>query len=147
GPPAARLTGSTRSRSESRSRAQTFRRRAASYSSLHLPATAERFVELHDRRELVSCGPREIDLGSEELPLRIEDVQVRADAVFVAKVRDVERALSGLHTRLLLSADVAGLGPEDQRVFDLAERLLDRLLVLNQRLLLSCLGCAEVAAE
>src|SRR3989442_10077093 len=131
-----------RSRSRSRPPAPTVLHLTAFDSSLHLPATTERFVALHTRREVVSGGPREIDLGRKELTLRIEDVQVGAEPTDVAKVGDVERALRGLHTRLLLRADVARLRAEDQRVVDLAERLLDRLLVLDQRLVLPGLGGA-----
>src|SRR2546428_4714535 len=108
GLPVVRLTSSRRGHPRSWSR-------ALSDSSLALPAAAECFVELHDRRELVACGAREIDVGREELPLRIEDVEIGTEPIGVAKVGDVQGTLRRLHPRLLLCADVARRGPKDQR--------------------------------
>jgi hypothetical protein len=44
---------------------------------LLLPTTAQRLIELDDRKQLISSRPSQIQLGIEELAIRVERVEQR----------------------------------------------------------------------
>src|SRR6266536_1825867 len=107
------------------------------------PPTTQRAVELDEVREPREPRLNELLLRGEEVALRREHGQVAVDAFAVAHVREVVAALLGVDAGALgLELLVEGR-PRDERVGHLAERHLDRTLVLRDLDRLPDLGDVE----
>src|SRR3954454_23835539 len=74
---------------------------------LLLPAAAERLIELNDCGRLVEPNSREVELGLEELALRVEDAQVVVYPALVAHGREPHAVPQDLHEPRLLAALLA----------------------------------------
>src|SRR5256886_6699723 len=110
---------------------------------LPLPSAPQRSVQLDHGGELIPCGRGELQLCAEELALDVKDLELGGESTVVAKRDHRERPAVRRHAALALRADVPHLAVRDQGVLDFAERLLDRLQVLEGRLLLSRLKALD----
>src|SRR3989442_3494781 len=110
---------------------------------LTLPSTPQRSVQLDHGGELIPCGRGELQLCAEELALDVKDLELGGEPTLVAKRDHRERPAVRRHAALALRADVPHLAVRDQGILDFAERLLDRLQVLEGRLLLSRLKALD----
>src|SRR5207245_3774802 len=105
-----------------------------------LPPPTQGVVQLHQREELVQLRLRQPELGRERPRVAIEDLEIARGAAPVALLRQREGIPRRVGKELLLLAELAVLAVRNERVGDLAERLLDGLLVHDERLLLLRLG-------
>src|SRR5207249_11918294 len=110
---------------------------------ISLPSAPQRSVQLDHGGELIPCGRGELQLCAEELALDVKDLELGGESTVVAKRDHRERPAVRRHAALALRADVPHLAVIDQGVLDFAERLLDRLQVLEGRLLLSRLKALD----
>src|SRR2546430_3448182 len=131
-----RPAGTLRSRRSPRLVAVSFDAVDAGFG-LPLPSAPQRSVQLDHGGELIPCGRGELQLCAEELALDVKDLELGGESTVVAKRDHRERPAVRRHAALALRADVPHLAVRDQGVLDFAERLLDRLQVLEGRLLLS----------
>ena len=111
------------------------------------PAAAEGFVQLHKALELVAAVLRQGQLGVEQRPLVVEDLEVGGDAAAVALERCAYRIAEILKGVFLRFADFVILLITDQSVRDVPEGQLDGLFVSDQILSLLRLSVAKVPAE
>ena len=103
------------------------------HSTLLLPTAAQRFVELDQRQQLVSSGLRQAQLCVEQISICIEGVEQAVDAALISQISQPRAVLQGRHQQFLLGANFFHLAILHQRVRDVAEGDLNRLLILNQR--------------
>src|SRR5262249_9455320 len=105
-----------------------------------IPASAERSIEFDDRGELLALERGEIEFTSEEVSLRVEDLQVAVEPTLISVSRQPRGIAECRDELLLLRALLACLVITGERVGDLAERAEDRSLVVHDELALDRLG-------
>src|SRR6266850_1156456 len=101
-----------------------------------IPASAECSIEFDDRGELLALERGEIEFTSEEVSLRVEDLQVAVEATLISVSREPRSVAEGRHELLLLRALLARLVTTGQRVRDVTECAIDRSLVVDDQLAL-----------
>src|SRR5438105_3406927 len=104
------------------------------------PPSTEGVVQLHQREKLVQLRLRQTELGREGPRVAVQDFEIARRPSPVALVRQSKGIPRRNGQKLLLLAEFAVLAVPDQRIGDLAERLLDGLLVHDQRLFLLRFG-------
>jgi hypothetical protein len=90
---------------------------------------------------------RQIQLGLEQIPIRVERVELRVDSAAIAHIGEPQTVLQDDYQLLLLNAALAHPLMGDQRVGYFGERRLNCLLVLDQRLVALRLGEPDVALQ
>src|SRR3954467_471181 len=110
-------------------------RRAVLRDLLLLPASAEGAVQEDDRGELVALRPREAELRVEELPLRVEHLEVAGDPSLVSLHREPRGDPDRLHLIVVRDESLAGFAHAHRRVRHFLERELDGLPVGRHRFL------------
>src|SRR5258705_5804525 len=80
-----------------------------SIQSLLLPPSAKRGVQLHQREQLLQPGPRQLQLGIEEVRLAGQHFQIAGDAAAIADIRQSRRVASCRH-------ELRELPPEHERL-------------------------------
>ena len=68
-----------------------------------IPASTECSIEFDDRSELLPLERGQIEFTSEEVSLRVEDLQVAVEATLISVSREPRRVAEGRHELLLLS--------------------------------------------
>ena len=86
-------------------------------------------------------------LGREEAPLGVEDLDVARIAVVIAEPGDAGVFLQGVDLPFLRLQLLAGAPLIDEGVIDLAESRLYRALVAEERLLLDGFRCPELSQQ
>src|SRR4029077_5947050 len=114
---------------------------------LLLPAAAERAIDLDERLELPELGLCQRELRRKEPGFAIEDLEVAGRASPVAQVRQPGRVFRGTRQLLLLEPDLVALAIADERVGDLAKRLLHGALVDERGLFRPGFGKADAIAD
>src|SRR5579872_576241 len=112
-----------------------------------LPASTQCLVELHDAEHFTQPDLRKSELSLEEIPVGIQRIQQR---VYAPAVSDVGKPLPVRqrgHQQLLLHAAFPDPLMSDERIGDICECRLNRLLVLDQRALALCLCQFHVRLE
>src|SRR5216684_4940797 len=116
-------------------------------SGLSSPSSAQRAIELDDRGQLLALQRGEIEFASKETALRIEHLEIAVETSLVPVGRQPSGIAQGRHELLLLCALLARLVVTGERVRDLAERPVDRALVVHDELSLDRFGEPDVSAR
>src|SRR5687767_11233868 len=101
---------------------------------LLLPASTERPVDLHERREFAELRLDELKLGAEQTRVAVEDLQVTRCTALIPQVGEAPRILRGDDERLLRFPELTLAPVADEGIGHLAECLLQRLTVDELRL-------------
>src|ERR1700730_7268797 len=116
-------------------------------SGLSGPSSAQRAIELDDRGQLLALQRGEIEFTSKETALRIEHLEIAVETSLVPVGRQLSGIAQGRDELLLLRALLARLVVTGERVRDLAERPVDRALVVRDELSLDRFGEPDVGAR
>ena len=114
---------------------------------LLLPAAAEGTVELNETLVFSTASTSESEFGAEEGALAIEDFEIRGGATSVAHIGQADRLDEVRNAIFLADADLVALLVADECIGNISERVLDRLAVGDQRLLVLRFGDVQVAAK
>src|SRR6266581_748384 len=101
---------------------------------LRLPSTPERLHQVDAGGEQILPAADERQLRQVDAALRIEHVEESGVARLIARVREAQSIAGGVDAFLGVALERSVLPYVDQRVRDLAERGLDRLLIDGERL-------------
>src|SRR5262249_7271823 len=101
-----------------------------------IPAAAECSIKLDDRGELLALERGEIEFTSEEVSLRVEDLQVAVEPTLISVGRQPRGVAERRHELLLLRALLACLVITGQRVRDVTECAIDCSRVVDAQLAL-----------
>src|SRR4029077_6764205 len=96
-----------------------------------LPPTPERLIELNDAQQLVQLDLPEVQLGLQQIPVRVESVQLRVDTSLVSHVRQALALLKDSNKPLLFNPGLLPPLMGNECVGDFGECCLDRLPVLR----------------
>ena len=111
-----------------------------SWLQLLLPASAECPVKLHETLVFRAARLREREFSGKERPLAVQDFEIGGGASRVAQVGQTDGLLQVLDGILLANPDLVEFLVADQRIGYISERVLNRLPVSDQRLLMLRLG-------
>src|SRR3989440_2587591 len=111
------------------------------------PHSAERLEQVGDRRALRAQRVDAVLLGREQVALRIEHLELTGHAVLVAKARKPQRGPQCRSALALGFETLARLGLRHQRVAHVAACVLDRKLVLRERLAFARAGGLHLRSE
>ena len=106
----------------------------------HLPAAAQRLVELHAVEQQLGAAVVGADAHGQARALRIEQRQQVDLAAVVERLRAAQRRFGGAAAAAAMSARWRSLPKRDQRVLDVLERAHDAVLVAQHRFGLAALG-------
>src|SRR5262249_22811128 len=90
-----------------------------------VPASAECSIEFDDRGELLALEGGQIEFTSEEVSLRVEDLQVAVEATLISVRRQPRGVAERRDELLLLRALLADLVITSQGVRDVTECAID----------------------
>ena len=113
---------------------------------LLLPAAAKCAVKLHETLILCAAGLREHEFRGKERPLPIQDFEIRSGTSSVAHDRQTHGLLQVRHGLLLANPDLMVFLVTNQRIGYVPERVLNRLPVRNQGLLMLRFGQPQIPA-
>jgi hypothetical protein len=91
-----------------------------------IPTSAQCSIELDDRGELLALKRGEIEFTSEEVSLRVEDLQVAVESTLISVSRQPRGVAERRDELLLLRALLAYLVITSQRRHGVRDRLLAR---------------------
>ena len=111
------------------------------------PATTQRLIELHKALVFVVSCLRQGKFGTEQGPLAIKNIEISCCAASIAHKRYVDRFLQIFYRLFLALADHVVFVIANQRIRDIAECVLNGLLVTNQSLPLFRFGVAEIVSQ
>src|SRR5256714_8545689 len=111
------------------------------------PNSADRLEQVGDRRALRAQRVDAVLLGREQVALRIEHLELTGHAVLVAKARKPQRGPQCRYALALGFETLARLGLRHQRVAHVAECVLDRKLVLRERLAFARAGGLPLSVD
>src|SRR5713226_10643945 len=109
-------------------------------SGLLLPASAECPVKLHETLVFGAARLCEREFGGKEGPLAVQDFEISGGASLVTHVGQANGFLQVLDGGLLANADLMKFLIADQRIGYVPKRVLNRLPVNDQSLLMLRLG-------
>ena len=112
-----------------------------------LPAAAQGAVKLDKRHTLVQHGARKIELSAEIVRLVRENFQIAGGTAAVPDFGEIGRFSGSRRQRFLVLSKLAVFCVIDQCIGDLAERILDGLLVCEDSLLLLGLGEFQIRSQ
>ena len=115
-------------------------------SSALFPAAAERPVDLNESEEFVELRVGEAELGREQAAVAVQHFEVARGAALVPQIGQPPRIARGSGEQFLLLTKVPALPVGDERVRDVAQRLLNRLLVDERGLFALCRGQLHAGA-
>src|SRR5260221_471513 len=111
------------------------------------PHSSERLEQVGDRRPLRAQRVDAVLLGGEQVALRIEHLELTGHAVLVSKARKPQRGPQRRYALALGFETLARLGLRHERVAHVAERVLDRELVLRERLAFARAGGLHLCVD
>src|SRR5579863_1516712 len=117
------------------------------YRRLLLPAAAEGTVKLNETLVFGTASTGESELGAEERALAIQDFEIRGGATSVAHIGQADGLDEVCNAIFLADADLVALLVADERIGNISERVLNRLAVGEQRLLVLRFGDVQVPAK
>src|SRR4051794_6251085 len=121
-----RAMSSRKGKANSRARSPARRNRQFGGRSL-LPTTAEGLIEVHQRRQHIPLGLRELLFGGQALTLGVEDFEVAADAAHIAHVGEPALISERLREECLTGAVFAALLITDEGIRDVLKGPVNRL--------------------
>src|SRR5258708_2882253 len=101
-----------------------------------IPASTECSIKFDDRGELLALERGEIEFTSEEVSLRVKDLQVAVEPTLISVSRQPSGVAERRYELLLLLALLAYLVITGQRVGDVTECAIDRSLLVDDQLAL-----------
>ncbi len=104
------------------------------------PATPERSVDLDQREEFAQLRVGEAELRREQPAVAVQHLEVARRAALIPQIGQPPRIARGSGEQLLLLTKVPALPVRDERIRDIAQRLLNRLLVDERGLFALCRG-------
>src|SRR5713101_6883127 len=111
------------------------------------PHSAQRLEQIGDRRPLRAQRVDAVLFGREQVALRIEHLELTGHAVLVAKARKPKRGPQRRYALALGLEPLPRLGLRHERVAHVAERVLDRKLVLGERLAFARAGGLHLCVD
>src|SRR6266478_7339525 len=114
---------------------------------LLLPAAAECLIELNESEEFVGLGLSKIEFGGEVVGFVGENFKVAGHSTFIANVGKACGVFGRGGEKILLFAKFQVFTISDQSVGNVAEGLLDGLLIGEESFLLLGLGKADTGAN
>src|SRR5262249_23068865 len=109
------------------------------------PPTAKRLVQLHQRRQYIPVGLRVLLLGGEPLTLGVEHFQIAAHSANVSHVSDAGLIDQRVGKKSEAGCLFLGLLVAHERIGNVLERAIDRLLIIDEKLLTLGLGSLVVS--
>src|SRR6516225_2658058 len=112
-----------------------------------LPPSPQCPIQLDQAAKFVTSCARQRKFGRVERPLTIQDLQVSRSSSLIAKSRNANRLLEVSDRVLLANSNLTELVISNQRVRNVAERSLDRLLICDESLRVLRLGQVQISAK
>ena len=114
---------------------------------LLLPAAAEGLVDLDESEQFVGLGLGKIEFGGEVVGFVGENLEVAGYPAFIANVGKARGIFGGGSEKFLLLPKFEILAIRDESIGNVAEGLLDGLLIAEDSLLLLGLGESDTGAN
>ena len=97
-----------------------------------MPATPERLIELNDAQQLVQLDLPQVQLGLQQVPVRVESVELGVDASLISHVGEAFALFKDSNKPLLFNPGLLHPLMSDECCGHFGECCLDRFLVLRQ---------------